>query len=158
MSKLLIEGVPPYDGGYDLDLAGFTGRELHTIKEISGVRGGELQEALQAGDYDLVVAFAVIVLRRAGKDVDPDEIMNAEVGAITVDLETQATEEEERPPATATPGGEENSNDGVANDNAGTTTSGSPSTDDGVLSPNRLEVIGSPSSESSAFDLPTSVT
>jgi hypothetical protein len=106
MAKLKIVGIYGFDGEYDLDISKFTGDELHTIKQIAGVRGGELSEALQAGDYDLVIAFAVIVLRRAGKTVDPKEISAAEVGAITVDLQT-GQEVEARPPGSAPPSGSE---------------------------------------------------
>jgi hypothetical protein len=147
--KLKIEGVPPYDGDYNLDIAAFTGTELHTIKEISGVRAGELQEGLQAGDYDLVVAFTVIVLQRAGRDVDPAEIMAATVGAITVDLQTEIEVVDERPPASPGPngmtGGEPNGSGGAESKSSLSETSGSPSTDAGDQPANRPEAIGSPS-------------
>lgn len=106
MATIKVRGVPPFDGDYPFDAASFNGRELHTIKEISGVRGGELGEALKAGDYDLVVAFTVIVLRRAGLTVHPDQILEADIGAIEVDLDDEQ-EAEERPPDSAPPNGDE---------------------------------------------------
>jgi hypothetical protein len=145
MAKLKIEGVPPYDGEYDLDIAAFTGTELHTIKQISGVRAGELQDGLQAGDYDLVVAFTVIVLQRAGQDVDPAAIMNATVGSITVDLQTEDAEVvDERPPVSSpTPNGSENSLGAGLSSNESTEPSGSPSPDAGDPPANLLKAIGS---------------
>ena len=145
MPKLKIEGIPAYNGSYDLDVAGFTGRELHTIKEISGVRANELQDAFVAGDYDLVVAFTVITLRRAGKIVNPDEIMDAEVGSITIDVDDDVVgEDEERPPASSpTPNGDENSSGVGASANEPTQSSGSPSSDGGDDLPSPLRAIGS---------------
>jgi hypothetical protein len=146
MSKLKIEGVPPHDGDYDLDIAAFTGAELHTIKQISGVRAGELQEGLTAGDYDLVVAFTVIVLQRAGQNVDPAAIMAAEVGSITIDLnESDAEVVEERPPVSSpTPNGSENSLGAGPSSNESTEPSGSPSLDAGGQPVSLPEAIGSP--------------
>jgi hypothetical protein len=143
MAKLKIDGINQYDGEYDLDVAAFTGRELHTIKEISGVRGAELQDAFAAGDYDLVVAFTVIVLQRAGKIVNPDEIMDAEVGSITIATE-DVDEEEKRPLASSpTPNGNESSS-GVGNeDSEPTPKTGGSSESDGDSNPSLLRAIGS---------------
>src|SRR3954451_17021770 len=64
-----IEGVPGFDGRYPLNLSEepFTMWELHLIKKVSGIRAGELEEASDAGDSDLVVVLAVVAMRRAGK-------------------------------------------------------------------------------------------
>jgi hypothetical protein len=68
MLRIEIEGVAPYDGSYDLDTGRvFNGHELHLIKQISGLRLGEIDDAAEAEDYDLVIALAVIVLWRHGK-------------------------------------------------------------------------------------------
>jgi hypothetical protein len=69
MIRLTLEGLLHLDGTYDLDLIGspLTNRELHWIKEIAGVRLGEFEAAADAGDNDLLVAFSVIALSRAGK-------------------------------------------------------------------------------------------
>lgn len=83
MDKIKIEGVLPYDGEYDLDVSYFTNRELNIIKRLSGVRAGELDEAFGAGDNDLIVALAVIALRRAGKTAAEDAIWDAPSGKIT---------------------------------------------------------------------------
>jgi hypothetical protein len=145
--KLIIEKLPPYDGSYPIDVTGFTGRQLHLIKSISGVRAGEILDALQAGDYDLVVAFTVIVLQRAGKSVNPDDILDAEVGAITVKMDD--AEVVERPPTSPPTSGDESSSGGPSNSSAGSTTSGSPSNDDGDQPLRILGPTGSRSSESS---------
>lgn len=103
MAKLKIEGVGPHaDGEHEIDLAGLNGREAHLIKQVSGVRLGEIGEALNAGDYDVVVAIAKIVLDRAGQTVPVAALLEAPIGKITVDLTSDATdakEDEDRPPA-----------------------------------------------------------
>ena len=60
MIKLKIEGVPPLDGEYDLDPSYWTNGELRTIKRLSGVLAGGIDEALAGGDNDLMVAFTVM--------------------------------------------------------------------------------------------------
>jgi hypothetical protein len=76
-----IEGVPPYDGDYEIDM-NMTNRDLHTIKQVAGVRAGDLNDALEHRDLDLVVALAVNALRRAGKPIDMDVLWDSEAGRI----------------------------------------------------------------------------
>lgn len=102
MTHFHIEGLPPFDGDYPCDLTYFTNKELHTIKTLSGVRAGEMEEALAAEDNDLIVAFCVIALERAGKTMTRDAtdvIWNAPIGKITF----VAEEDEESPPGEAPP-------------------------------------------------------
>lgn len=82
--KLVIEGLgKQFDGEYEVDLAQMlvmgnpetmTNGELHTIKRIAGVRAGEIEDALVAGDNDLMLALALIVLARHGKRL-PEQLM-----------------------------------------------------------------------------------
>jgi len=152
MPKLIIEKLPPYDGSYPLDVGAFTGRELHTIKQISGVRAGELASAFEAADYDLVVAFTVIVLQRAGKTVNPDDILDAEIGSITVEMDDATIEDVERPPTSPPTSGSESSSGGPPNSSDGSTTSGSPSSDGGGQPLRILGPTGNRSLESSESD------
>lgn len=113
MDSLVITGIPPYDGEYPLDFgAGLTNRELHTIKQISGVRAGELNEALNAGDYDLIVALAAILITRAGHQPSMDALWDAPMEAIQ--FKEGEPEAEDRPPAKATTGGGKNDSAVVA--------------------------------------------
>lgn len=113
MPILKVKGVPPLDGDYDLDITSFTNRELHLIKQETGVRAGEIEEAFGAGDNDLLVAITLIVLQRAGKgDVAQlrDVVWDAEAGSVQFDLtdeEKKAAEDDARPPESepATTGG-----------------------------------------------------
>lgn len=124
MAHFHIEGLAPYDGDWPADLTRFTNREFHTIKEMSGVRAGELDEAFKKGDNDVLVAFTVIMLERAGKQVNRDVIWDAPAGTVT--LVPDAEDVEESPPAQPPPepggkadGAEKNGSSGVPSRIAG---------------------------------------
>lgn len=93
-AKIIIEGLRPHDGEYELDISRFTMRELHTIKRIAGIRAGEIADALKATDTDVVVALAVVALNRAGKDPDEDRLWDSQTGMIKLVFE----ESDESPP------------------------------------------------------------
>lgn len=63
----------------------FTYRELQTIKTVTGLRPAEFEDALNSGDPDIVIALAVICAKRAGHSMTADDLMDLEVGAITVE-------------------------------------------------------------------------
>ena len=92
-------GNPALDGEYPFDTTYLTNRELHVIKEMANVRAGEVEDALSAGDNDLVVALAYIVMRRAGKPVTQDVLWDMPAGKIAVNLDEQEAEED--PPSQA---------------------------------------------------------
>lgn len=96
MPHFHIEGLHPYDGDYPFDFENLTNRDHHIIKEISGVRGNELEDAFQARDNDLIVAFCEIALRKAGVAVNRDALWDAPVGAIQLVADDE--EEQESPP------------------------------------------------------------
>lgn len=99
MDKIKVSGVPPWDGDYDFD-GNLKNRELHRIKKITGIRAGELVDALAAGDTDVLVALAVVVLERNDKHVDPEDLWNAEVGSIIYEAEE---DEPSSPPDESSP-------------------------------------------------------
>jgi hypothetical protein len=135
MDKIIISGIPPYDGEYPFE-GGFNYGELRTIKRIAGVRAGELYDALEGGDSDVVVAAAIIALERAGKTVDEQDFWKADSGAIRLESTPSAV------PTTPPAGGEPNESSG----NDTTTFSASPGTD-----PSRT---GSPLSDTGAASDP----
>lgn len=122
-----IENLHPYNGDWPLEIDTITNRELHTIKDISGVRANELEQALEAWDNDLVVAFAEIALRRAGLRVERDRLWDAPVGAISLVFETEEVGDGEVPPAEPLPnepasrseGGEKPTSSGASSSNGG---------------------------------------
>jgi hypothetical protein len=69
---------------------GFTYRELQTIKTVTGLRPAEFEDALNSGDPDIVIALAVICAKRAGHNMTADDLMDLEVGAITVEGDDDA--------------------------------------------------------------------
>jgi hypothetical protein len=85
VDKFVITGVPGFDGEYPVDIGSFTMRELQIIKRMSGVRAGELEEAFGAGDSDLILAVAVIAVRRNGRLWETFEKLawEADVASIT---------------------------------------------------------------------------
>lgn len=97
MPKIIITGVPGLDGEYDLDMT-FTHRDFHTIKQVAGVRANEVEEAVENGDMDVIVAMAEIALRRAGKIHSVDDLWDAEAGAITLDVADMEESEPDSPP------------------------------------------------------------
>lgn len=106
MAKIIIKECGRLlDGEYDLDVGTFTNRELHTIKKVAGVRVGEFEDAMLALDNDLVLAFALIALRRSGKTVSDEMLWDFNAGAITLDLsdEEEPVEDDALPPAAEPP-------------------------------------------------------
>jgi hypothetical protein len=90
--RLVITDVPVFDGEYELDLKAqpFNGWDAHILWKVAGLRLGELDEASTKGHYDLVIALAVIALRRTGnlKTIPQaleaaDLLREAEIGKIT---------------------------------------------------------------------------
>ena len=100
--RITIEGVPPYDGEYEVD-QNFTNREFHTIKQVAGIRAGDLQEAMEHKDTDLIVALAVNCLRRAGLVVNIEALWEAETGKIML---LPPGDDAVPPPATSSQSGE----------------------------------------------------
>src|SRR5512146_1587205 len=130
MLKITLTGLPPFDGQFDLDFASpFTMRELHWIKEIAGVRVGELDEAGQKGDSDLLLAFTVIAAYRAGK-VRKEQVkqfsevlLDAPADAIQAE-DVPDVEDDAGPPAQETPPASENGSSGNSEKSSPSSTSG----------------------------------
>ncbi len=126
MPTLKITGIPPYDGDYEADFTSFTMREYQTIKRIAKVRAGELPEALEAGDTDLIVALTAIVLARSGKQVAEDLLWDSPAGRIEVVADEEEDDAVPPPPTSSEPEG---------SSDAPSEPSGSPSSDAGEGSP-----------------------
>ena len=99
MATIVLKGTP-YDGSYELG-EGFTMGELHTIKRVAGVRGAELEDAFASGDTDLIVAFYIIALQRAGATPDEKTLWDSQAGNITLDFGGDEEEDEVDPTVSA---------------------------------------------------------
>jgi hypothetical protein len=77
----------------------FTFREMHTIKRLTGLRAGEIFTALESGDTDVVVALAVVAIKRARPSFDEDELLDSYIDSITIDAGTEEDAEDANPPA-----------------------------------------------------------
>ena len=101
MDTIVITGVPPWDGRYPFDIADNepTTREWGWIKRFSGYLPTTIEDGLKGADPELICAFAVIALRRAGKATNEDvpglyeRLADAPFGAA-VQLETDSTDSE----------------------------------------------------------------
>lgn len=118
MPKLHVELGTTLDGVYDCRLDNFNLSELHEIKRISGVRAGEITEALIAGDTDLMLAMAVITLRREGKQPDVESLWLSEAGKLRFDFLSDDEEADgsppEQPPSGTEPPGENGDGEGIS--------------------------------------------
>lgn len=109
MANLTITGLGSLDGSYEFDDSRFTMGDLRTIKRIAGVRAGELTEALEAGDTDLMVAIAVIALERNGVTVSEHDLWGADLGQIDLALGDGDVSPPERAPDGSRPSSGEGS-------------------------------------------------
>jgi len=146
MDYIVISGVMPWDGRYPFDIADNepTTREWGHIKRLSGYLPTTIEDGLRGADPELICAFAVIALRRAGK-IQNDEVQalfdrfaDAPFGA-TVQLDTDTAELEEGdagPPA--------------GSSNGSTSSSGTGSTVSSETSPPTPNDSGIPASATSA--------
>lgn len=96
--KVAIDNVPGLDGTYEFNDP-LTNDDYRFIKREAGVRAGELHEAMLAGDNDLAVCFAIIAIRRSGREFDPRLLWDAEAGHITIDASDE--EPDNNPPVSA---------------------------------------------------------
>jgi hypothetical protein len=127
-TKIVIAGIDGLEGEYDIDLGFFTNRELHTIKRLTGLRVGEFDDAMAAGDSDVLVAFCMVALQRNDKRVDENALWDAEAGSITI-----IVGDDQEPPLESVP--LESSGDSP-------TSSGDDSTSVSALRENDLDPIG----------------
>jgi hypothetical protein len=141
--QLTLNGVPPYDGTYTLNLERMTNREIHTIKRISGYTPIEYNDAGKRGDTDFWVGVAIVGLHRAGHAVvNEDAIWDADAGAIAVTFDDEQ-EQNENPPHQATAAAESDSQpssgppsstDSATHPESNPISTGTPDSDTGVIS------------------------
>lgn len=95
-TRIVIRGVRPFDGEYDLDLKrAWTVREWNWIKRFSGYMPATIDDGLKGNDPEVYVALALIAMARNGKidrdnvDAVADVLMESERGAITIIVEAE---------------------------------------------------------------------
>lgn len=99
--KIVLTDLKPYDGEYPLEIETLTMNDLRTVKRLSGVRAGEIGDALGANDTDVILALAVVAADRAGKTLSEEKLWNAQFGSIKLIIDEGAEEgaDAEVPPA-----------------------------------------------------------
>ena len=93
---VIIEGVSPHDGEYEIDLATINMEEFHLIKRLTGLVAGEVEDALMRIDTDIFVGLAAVVIQRSGKRVTANvenQLWKAPLGALRVKLEPDSPPE-----------------------------------------------------------------
>jgi hypothetical protein len=76
MTSIVVHGVQPYDGRYELDLTQeFTTREWGWIKRLAGYLPAQMDD-VSFTDPEFICALAAIAMRRAGR------IQTSEVPAV----------------------------------------------------------------------------
>ena len=102
MASEIVIAWPEGERRYQLP-ASYTYREMARIKTITGLRAGEIEQALLAGDSEVIVAIAVVAAERAGDSIDIGKIEDLEFGAITVAEEPDPTQAADAAAATEEP-------------------------------------------------------
>lgn len=104
MTKILITGIRPWDGEYELDDdRSFNTREWAWIKKVSGYLPLTIQEGFAGGDPSLFVALAAIAMCRSGRiERDQglrvaDELSEAPFDGASITLVGDTVEEDEVP-------------------------------------------------------------
>lgn len=138
--RLIINGLgKQFDGEYEFSLAEMlvmgttqtmTNGELHTIKRIAGVRAGEIEDALSAGDNDVLLALGLIILARHGKRLPEHLMWDAPAGSgITIvpdEGEEDADEGDAGPPELSPTKNESSEGNETLETNGGGSSSPSP--------------------------------
>jgi hypothetical protein len=111
---LVVEGVEPWDGRYELPLDEFqfTNREWGWIRRWTGYLPASVLDAMKGADAELLAALAVIALHRAGKVNRDDAAATFErfeeenFGSFTLTSDDEEAETLD-PPASASSNGNE---------------------------------------------------
>jgi hypothetical protein len=168
MDRVVITGIPPFDGEFELDLSTrvFSTLEWRWIKKISGYLPLTIQDGLEGGDPDIFVVMAIVALYRSGKIAKEQVFAVADVlaeppfdgSAIQIIVgEPEQEADEDRPPASSpTTNGAESSLDvGQSEDESSSSSGTSLGESNGESSAPTPLRIGNPGSETSAGFDPT---
>lgn len=122
---IILEGVPPYDGRYELAIGeGLTTREWGWIKRLAGYLPIEV-DVDQLGDPELICCLAAIALRRAGR-VEKTEVPGVfellidapPTAAFRLEIDPEEEEDDAGPPASSSNGSADTSGEGSATNSA----------------------------------------
>lgn len=121
MPKVIVKTGTPQDGEYDLDLSQFSWRERAYITEISGTKPPEYLKKWFDVDPMTVLATVAVMIQRAGKNPNIEQLMDADENSITVDYsDLVKTEDDASPPAEASlPSGSGSEDENEKNETSG---------------------------------------
>jgi len=126
MDWVVVEGVKPWDGRYELPLDEFefTGREWGWIRRWTGYRPADVLDAMKGADAELLAALAVIALQRGGKvtreEAGPlfERFVDENFGSFTLTSDDPVEEPPDPPPPASSNGSETLSGDATRNGSA----------------------------------------
>ena len=96
MGKLILTNVhPQLDGELEFDDTEYNKWELHCIKQLTGLAGLKLSEAVENQDPDVDVALAMVVLIRHGKIAGRQPWNSPQVAALWRNGKIEITDDEE---------------------------------------------------------------
>jgi len=103
--SIKIDGIPGLDGEYPLDLSTLKNKDFRRVKQMTGVRAMEMEEALEHGDNDVLVAFAAIALERSGTRFLEEQLWEGPIGSCTFveDVQPEVREPEDPTPSEQPP-------------------------------------------------------
>ena len=157
MATLVMNGLgEPYDGEHEIPTK-WKNRELHRIKQISGVPAGLLNQAAEDGDIGVLVALATAVLEREGLRVNLELLWDANEDNFDIIPDAEEEGDAGRPPDTPTAGGQPSENDADESGNESSPSSGTPGSTDGDDNQPSLSHIGNHGSETSADSGPATL-
>jgi hypothetical protein len=150
MDWIVIDGVKPYDGRYQLDASlDFSTREWGWIKRLAGYLPLNVEEAFTGGDPELFAVLALVALHRAGK-VEARDVPGLYDRMLDSPFWTTIRFESDGDTVLAEEADADSPPPGSSTGNAGS--SGAESTPSSETSPSRQNGSGSPGSDSSVYD------
>jgi hypothetical protein len=154
MDYLIIEGVPPYDGRYPLDLEEqeFTTREWGWIKRLSNYLPLTAADGFNGNDPELMCALAAILMRRTGR-IDTRDVPGVFERLADAPFTATLKWETERTADAA----EDETADPTGSSNGNTSSSGPASMTSSETSADQPSPTGTPDLVISGSDPPTSV-
>jgi hypothetical protein len=96
--KVIIENCPPYTGEYELDPYSLTLRERRRMKEVTGLAGIRVMEALLIEDPDVYLGLAIVAIERTNPfKINPDDLLDAPGIKLRIDFTAEEEADEGAP-------------------------------------------------------------
>jgi len=122
---------PQYDGDYEIAMPPFVQREWHEIKQHTGLRPGDLDDALAQNDPDALAALIWVTLTRAGFParqvwgaIGESDVFDSDIYQVVPEEETDGDTASPPSPSTPEPSLEPPAGSDESRPSSGATTNG----------------------------------